>query len=79
MPGSVAKLLKPTDVVAELQRHGISRTTDTLAKMRCRGDGPPFCRFGREIRYPAGSLQEWIKENLRAVRSTAELRVEAPA
>jgi hypothetical protein len=76
MPDEVIpNLLKPCDVVAELKRRGISRTAETLAKMRCRGGGPAFCRFGREIRYPDDSLQAWIKENLsRPVRSTGELR-----
>jgi hypothetical protein len=72
---AIPKLLRPREVVAELERRGIYRAVDTLAKMRCRGDGPPFCRFGREIFYPDDGLQAWIKQSLsRPVRSTGELR-----
>jgi predicted DNA-binding transcriptional regulator AlpA len=36
-----------------------------LAKARMRGDGPPFVKFGRSIRYPEGALVQWMKAHLR--------------
>ena len=32
-----------------------------LAKARMRGDGPPFIKIGRCIRYSEAALQEWAK------------------
>ena len=33
----------------------------TLAKWRCAGGGPPFCRLGgRSIRYRASELENWV-------------------
>ena len=32
-----------------------------LAKARMRGDGPPFIRIGRSIRYPGDDLIRWMK------------------
>lgn len=32
-----------------------------LAKARMRGDGPPFIKIGRCIRYGEAALQEWAK------------------
>jgi hypothetical protein len=36
-----------------------------LAKARMQGDGPPFAKFGRTIRYPEGTLVQWTKAHLR--------------
>ena len=41
-----------------------------LAKARMRGDGPPFVKFGRSIRYVESALLEWTKSHLRL--STSE-------
>ena len=41
-----------------------------LAKSRMRGDGPPFVKIGRAIRYRESSLVQWLKSNQR--RSTSE-------
>jgi excisionase family DNA binding protein len=41
-----------------------------LAKARMRGDGPPFIKIGRSIRYSEGALQQWLKGNQRL--STSE-------
>ena len=32
-----------------------------LAKARMRGDGPPFIRVGRSIRYAEAALIQWMK------------------
>ena len=41
-----------------------------LAKSWMRGDGPPFVKIGRAIRYRESSLVQWLKSNQR--RSTSE-------
>jgi predicted DNA-binding transcriptional regulator AlpA len=32
-----------------------------LAKARMRGDGPPYIRIGRSIRYAEAALIQWMK------------------
>lgn len=34
-----------------------------LAKARMRGDGPPFIKIGRAIRYSEAALQQWLKSH----------------
>jgi predicted DNA-binding transcriptional regulator AlpA len=41
-----------------------------LAKARMRGDGPPFLRFGRSVRYSKDALIRWMKSQQRL--STSE-------
>jgi excisionase family DNA binding protein len=41
-----------------------------LAKARMRGDGPPFIRVGRSIRYSQAALLQWMKARQRL--STSE-------
>jgi predicted DNA-binding transcriptional regulator AlpA len=41
-----------------------------LAKARMRGDGPPFIKIGRVIRYSEAALQQWVKSQQRL--STSE-------
>ena len=41
-----------------------------LAKARMRGDGPPFIRIGRSIRYTEATLIQWMKGRQRL--STSE-------
>ena len=41
-----------------------------LAKARMRGDGPPYAKLGRSIRYSEGALVQWMKSRLRL--STSE-------
>jgi predicted DNA-binding transcriptional regulator AlpA len=36
-----------------------------LAKARMRGDGPPYVKIGRAIRYSEGALLQWLKSNTR--------------
>lgn len=51
----LVKLLTDRDVAAVT---GAARST--LAKMRLRGDGPPFVRVGVSVRYPEDALREWM-------------------
>ena len=41
-----------------------------LAKARMRGDGPPYVKLGRSVRYREGALVQWLKS--RARLSTSE-------
>lgn len=50
----------------------------TLAKMRLRGTGPPFQKFGAAVRYPVAALEAYVAATpLR--RSTAEYASRAGA
>jgi predicted DNA-binding transcriptional regulator AlpA len=55
-PKEAAKLLKVS--------------TSWLAKARMRGDGPPYIRIGRSIRYAEAALIQWMKSRQRL--STSE-------
>ena len=41
-----------------------------LAKSRMKGDGPPFVKVGRSVRYGEGALLRWMKSRMRL--STSE-------
>ena len=41
-----------------------------LAKARMRGDGPPYIRIGRSIRYSEAAVVQWMKSRQRL--STSE-------
>lgn len=43
-----------------------------LAKARMRGEGPPFMKIGRSVRYAQGALRDWLQDQTR--RSTNEPR-----
>jgi predicted DNA-binding transcriptional regulator AlpA len=57
-PPAAIKLLTPKDA-AELLRVSLS----WLAKARMRGDGPPFIKIGRSIRYSELALLQWMKSH----------------
>ena len=59
------RLLTPTDA-GRFLRVSLS----WLAKARMRGDGPPYIRIGRSIRYSEAALLQWIKSRQRL--STSE-------
>lgn len=61
----VIKLLTPKEA-AQLLRVSLS----WLAKARMRGDGPPYIRVGRSIRYSEAELLQWMKSRQRL--STSE-------
>jgi excisionase family DNA binding protein len=58
-------LLEPKEAAALLN---VSRSW--LAKARMRGDGPPFIKIGRAVRYSEAALQQWMKSRQRL--STSE-------
>lgn len=37
----------------------------TLQRMRARGEGPPYVRAGRAVRYVPARVAEWIKDQER--------------
>jgi predicted DNA-binding transcriptional regulator AlpA len=40
-----------------------------LAKARMRGDGPPYVKLGRAVRYGEGGLSDWLKSRARSSTS----------
>jgi len=57
-------LLTPRDASAFL---GLSRSW--LAKLRLTGDGPPFIKLGRQVRYRLGDLEAWLNGQVRSSTS----------
>lgn len=58
-----------------LEKHGISRTVGTLAKLAVIGGGPPFRVAGRTPLYAIEDLDAWAESLLSPlIRSTSELR-----
>ena len=56
---SADRLLTPKET-ADFLRVSLS----WLAKARMRGDGPPYVKIGRAIRYPESALQQWMKSQM---------------
>ena len=48
-----------------------------LAKARMNGDGPPFVKFGRAVRYEESALHRWVKTRER--HSTSEDDAKKPS
>ncbi len=53
-------LLTPKETAGRLKV-----STSWLAKARMRGDGPPFLKIGRAIRYSEAALLHWMKSQQR--------------
>jgi len=62
---SSSVLLTPRETADRLK---VSRSW--LAKARMRGDGPPFIKVGRAVRYSEAALIQWMKSRNR--QSTSE-------
>ena len=41
-----------------------------LAKARMSGDGPPFIKIGRAVRYSDAALKDWIKNSSDSPRAS---------
>jgi hypothetical protein len=63
--GSPLYLLTPKEAARTLKV-----SVSWLAKARMRGDGPPFIKIGRAIRYSEVALMQWMKSRQRL--STSE-------
>jgi hypothetical protein len=64
-PAAIATLMTPNDAASVLKV-----SLSWLAKARMRGDGPPYIRVGRSIRYADVALTQWMKSRQRS--STSE-------
>ena len=64
-PAVIATLLTPKEAAKVLKV-----SLSWLAKARMRGDGPPYIKLGRSIRYTEAALQQWMKSRQRL--STSE-------
>ena len=40
-----------------------------LANLRLSGEGPPFCKIGRSVRYRRGTLLDWLQQRERCSTS----------
>jgi predicted DNA-binding transcriptional regulator AlpA len=60
-------LLTPKEAATRLKV-----STSWLAKARMRGDGPPYIKVGRAIRYSEAAVIQWMKSRQRL--STSELQ-----
>lgn len=58
---------------------GLSIAPSTLAKLASIGGGPPYRRFGRQVKYLASDLIAWAMTRLSGpVRSTSEFDLDPP-
>ena len=64
-PAAIATLMTPNDAATVLKV-----SLSWLAKARMHGDGPPYIRVGRSIRYSDAALMQWMKSKQRS--STSE-------
>ena len=64
-PVPTCVLLTPKETASRLRV-----STSWLAKARMRGDGPPYIKMGRAIRYNEVTIVEWMKSRQRL--STSE-------
>lgn len=67
------KILPPPNFVLLTPRETADRlkvSLSWLAKARMNGDGPPYIRVGRSVRYSEAALLQWMKSRQRL--STSE-------
>jgi excisionase family DNA binding protein len=73
VPTSEARPTEPqepfVDTGAIARRLGVS--VSYLDKMRLTGDGPPFYKFGRSVRYRISEVDEWAEQRRRISTSDA--------
>jgi Helix-turn-helix domain len=59
-PTAIAVLLTPKEAADFLKV-----SSSWLAKSRMRGDGPPYIKFNRVIRYSKEALLQWMRAHTR--------------
>jgi predicted DNA-binding transcriptional regulator AlpA len=59
------RLFKPIEAA-----HFLGLSQSWLAKLRLSGDGPPYMKVGRRVRYSRADLLKWAQKSLR--HSTSE-------
>lgn len=57
---AIGRLLTPKEAA-----HFLRVSLSWLAKTRMRGDGPPYIKIGRSIRYGEAALVQWMKSQQR--------------
>jgi len=60
----------PTLLTAKEAASRLKVSLSWLAKARMRGDGPPYVRIGRSIRYTDATTLQWLRSQQRV--STSE-------
>jgi predicted DNA-binding transcriptional regulator AlpA len=65
MPVTLENLLSENEI-SEI----FGRSIPTLQKDRLRGNGPPFIKIGRLVRYSPSAVQAWLDDQVR--RSTSD-------
>lgn len=72
LPPQYRKALLNTPELASLLKDviGLPVAKKSLEKMRCVGGGPPFQRFGRDVRYPREAALGWAFAKLSAPMSS---------
>jgi predicted DNA-binding transcriptional regulator AlpA len=63
----VSELIAPSQTAEET---GLSE--HTLAIYRCRGNGPPYYKIGKFVRYDREEVRQWMRS--RRYRSTSDER-----
>jgi predicted DNA-binding transcriptional regulator AlpA len=61
MPDESAELILTPEQVAQR----LSCTTEWLAQLRYRGDGPRFVKLGRLVRYREHDIVAWVNDSVR--------------
>lgn len=62
--------MEPVTVDTEGASRMVGLAVSTLEKLRVSGDGPPFVKLGRVVRYRVPDLSDWLAA--RVVNSTSE-------
>jgi hypothetical protein len=65
-----ANLTIPNVLTPKEAAYRMKLSPSWLAKARMRGDGPPYIKVGRSIRYAEAALLQWMKSRQRL--STSE-------
>jgi len=65
-PAPTCLLFTPKETATRLRL-----STSWLAKARMRGDGPPYIKMGRAIRYNEAAILQWMKSRQRLSTSEA--------
>ena len=65
-----ANLIIPNVLTPKEAAYRLKCSLSWLAKARMRGDGPPYIRIGRSIRYTDAAVIQWMKSRQRL--STSE-------
>jgi predicted DNA-binding transcriptional regulator AlpA len=65
MPVTLENLLSENEI-----SQIFGRSIPTLQKDRLRGNGPPFIKIGRLVRYSPSAVQAWLDDQVR--RSTSD-------